>query len=72
MRIGIMSAMQEENSLIIAKMESVEKSECAGRVYAEGCFCGMDVVIAFSRWGKVAASITASHLLTHHNDLLRI
>lgn len=37
--------------------------DVAGRSYREGRFCGADVVLVFSRWGKVAAAMTATALI---------
>lgn len=71
MRIGIMSAMLEENRLLISRMSGAQNFECAGRVYTKGRYLEHDLVVAFSRWGKTASAVTASHLInTFHIDKL--
>lgn len=63
MRIGIMSAMPEENAWLLPKILNGQKSYHAKREFKAGSLFGHEVVITFSRWGKVAAAITASHLI---------
>jgi len=64
MRIGIMGAMPEEVDSIRAQMLDVSMTEHGGRQYHLGQLNGIEVVLAFSRWGKVAASATATSLIT--------
>lgn len=64
MRIGIMSAMHEENNLLVKKISSPIHRQHAQRTFTTGSLCGSEVVLAFSRWGKVAAAITAMHFIT--------
>ncbi len=66
MKIGIMGAMPEEVSGIIEQLGTSRMSRIAGRDYFEGTWRGVDVVVVFSRWGKVAASATAAILLQHY------
>jgi adenosylhomocysteine nucleosidase len=63
MRIGIMSAMIEENLLLSKKLSYQNIFQSAGRTYYKGHYLGHEIVIAFSRWGKIASSITATHLI---------
>lgn len=71
MRIGIMSAMIEENLLLLEKMSKTSIVKSAGRTYTSGQFLGKQIVVAFSRWGKIASAITATELInTHKIDLL--
>lgn len=63
MRIGIMSAMPEENSLLHQEVTLCREVRYANRVYNEGSWLGHEIVLVFSRWGKVAAAITATHLI---------
>ena len=63
MRIGIMSAMVQENLLIAKKLTNVTTQTVASRTYTHGYFMGHEVVIAFSRWGKIASAITSSYLI---------
>jgi adenosylhomocysteine nucleosidase len=63
MRIGIMSAMPEENNLLSQELSDRLDICCAGRIYTKGLWLGHEIISVFSRWGKVAAAITATHLL---------
>jgi len=63
MAIGIMGAMQEEVGGLIAAMEQPRASEHGGRTYWRGTLFGHEAVVVFSRWGKVAAATTATHLV---------
>lgn len=65
MKIGIMGAMHEEVEGIIAHIESKKITELSNRIFYEGKFFGADVVVVFSRWGKVAAATTATLLIQH-------
>lgn len=64
MKIGIMGAMPEEVSGIIEQLDTSRMHRIGGREYLEGTWNGIDVVVVFSRWGKVAASVTATVLLS--------
>lgn len=64
MPIAILSAMAEENASLVHHMLVVKRSEIGRRVYHEGRLWGVDVVVVFSHWGKVAAASTASVLIT--------
>ena len=59
-----MSAMHEENESIVNTMHLDSESTIGGRTYFTGQLCDRDVVVVFSHWGKVAASITATTLIT--------
>ncbi|HVZ41859.1 MAG TPA: 5'-methylthioadenosine/adenosylhomocysteine nucleosidase [Candidatus Kapabacteria bacterium] len=62
--IGIMGAMTEEISALVDAMEPGGRSVRAGlRDYHVGRLWGHDVAVVFSRWGKVAAATTATHLI---------
>ncbi len=61
--IGIMSAMEEEISLLSADLILKEERTIANRKYQRGILYGKEVVIVLSRWGKVAASQTATTLI---------
>ncbi len=68
MTVAIMSAMPEENHCLVAAMtEHSESITYGGRDYHRGKLWGQDVVIVFSRWGKVAAATTATTLITKFN-----
>lgn len=64
MPIGIMSAMREEIETLIHEIEVSEKVIKGMRSYYKGNLWGKDVVLVFSRWGKVASATTATHLIT--------
>ncbi|MFA7327271.1 MAG: 5'-methylthioadenosine/adenosylhomocysteine nucleosidase [Candidatus Kapaibacterium sp.] len=63
MPIGIMSAMHEEIHLLHEQMEVESEVVLGMRTYFIGKLCGKDVVVVFSRWGKVAAASTATALI---------
>jgi adenosylhomocysteine nucleosidase len=66
MALGILGAMSEEVALLCEHLEQVQESRAGGRTYRAGRLFGTPVVVAFSRWGKVAAATTATHLITVH------
>lgn len=71
MKIGILGAMTEEIQIIRDKMEDIKIQTIAGRDYYTGKLYGFDTVLVFSRWGKVAASSTATSLINVFNvDLI--
>jgi len=62
--IGIMAAMPEEIDTLIAEMAGTADSVARGmRTYYKGWLWGRPVVLVFSRWGKVSAATTATHLI---------
>ena len=63
MLLGIMGSMPEEMDKIIAAISNKEIVERGSRVYYRGQLFGQDVVAVFSRWGKVAAAVTTTHLI---------
>jgi len=67
MKIGILGAMNEEVFRLKTDME-IEQSEIRGkREYLIGKLYGHEVVLVFSRWGKVAAASTATTLIDRYN-----
>jgi adenosylhomocysteine nucleosidase len=64
MTIGIMAAMQEEIDTHLQELpaDSVVIDD-RQRTYHSGRLWGTPVVVVFSRWGKVAAATTATHLI---------
>ena len=64
MTIVILTAMPEELTAITSAIEQPVQRTAAGRQITEGRIAGEPVAAAFSRWGKVSAAATASHLLT--------
>lgn len=59
-----MGAMPEEMDKIIAAITNKQIVERGSRLYYRGDLYGQEVVAVFSRWGKVAAATTATHLIT--------
>lgn len=67
MKIGIMGAMHEEIKLITQKIHLHKTSTIGKRTYYEGELMGNDVVVVFSHWGKVAATLTVTTLINSFN-----
>ncbi len=63
MTIGIIGAMKEEISLLLKDIKDCVSTTIAMRSYHCGTLYGKDVVIAFSRWGKVAAAATVTVMI---------
>lgn len=63
MKIGIMSAMNEEIHSLIEAIESPKFSTIGKREYCSGKLWGHETVLVFSRWGKVASASTAVTLI---------
>jgi len=65
MPIGIMAAMQEEIETLLKELPAESGVvEDGRRTYHSGPLWGTPVVAVFSRWGKVAAATTATHLIS--------
>jgi len=62
-KIAIMGAMPEEIAPLLEKVENVKKIEYANNSYYEATYKGKELVIAYSKIGKVFSSLTASTLL---------
>lgn len=65
--IGIISAMSEEIDLLLDEMSDAIETISAGRTYYQGKIQQKDVVIVFSKWGKVASAITATELISNYH-----
>jgi len=63
MKIAVMGAMPEEIEPIVARLDNVRKVEYAANTYYEGTYAGKDVVVAYSKIGKVFAALTATLLI---------
>ena len=61
--IAIMSAMQEEVQALLQNLKNIAPVTKGMRTYYKGILFNKPVVIVFSRWGKVAASATATQLI---------
>ncbi|HOB65801.1 5'-methylthioadenosine/adenosylhomocysteine nucleosidase [Ottowia sp.] len=62
-RTGIVSAMQQELSAVLARMPDEQRQRVAGRDFWVGHWHGHEVVAVLSRVGKVAAATTAAVLI---------
>lgn len=60
---GVMGAMPEEISAILALLENKQQIPCAGRVYHTGRINGHDVVVVNSGASKVSAAHTSAALI---------
>lgn len=61
--IGIMGAMEEEVKDIKRLMTDITVTHSGNREFYQGKINGYDVVLVFSRWGKVASASTATTLI---------
>ncbi len=65
MKIAIMGAMPEEVAPILEKVGSYKTVEYAGNRYYEANYRGIDMVIAYSKIGKVFSTLTATTMIEH-------
>lgn len=63
MRLGIISALQEEQHGLVEAMQNATTALHGGRVYTHGLLWGIDAVCVLSRIGKVAGAVTATLLV---------
>jgi len=63
MKIAIMGAMAEEIEPLLSHVTDIKKTEYAANIYYEANYKGKEVVIAYSKIGKVFASLTATILI---------
>ncbi len=61
--IGIMGAMPEEIDGVVALLSNCKMTEKGKRRYFSGQINGIDTIVVFSRWGKVAAATTVTTLI---------
>ncbi|MBX3389404.1 MAG: 5'-methylthioadenosine/adenosylhomocysteine nucleosidase [Phycisphaeraceae bacterium] len=66
MTIGIMTAVPEEANLLARAMRRDSEHAHGGRTYYTGELEEKRIVLVFSRMGKVAAAVTAQHLIDVH------
>ena len=57
--------MEQEISLVCEMIESPVHIELGGRTFYRGKLNGIDCVACFSKWGKVAATITTTLMIEH-------
>lgn len=65
MKIAIMGAMPEEVAPILEKLGNYTTTEYAGNKYYEAQYRGVDVVVAYSKIGKVFSTLTATTMIEH-------
>lgn len=64
---GIISAMQEEIQALLNELKNVSITEKGMRKYYQGTLFNKEVVLVFSRWGKVASAVTTTQLINDFN-----
>lgn len=65
MKIAIMGAMPEEVAPILEKLGEYKTIEYANNKYYEATYKGVDLVIAYSKIGKVFSTLTATTMIEH-------
>jgi adenosylhomocysteine nucleosidase len=65
MSTAILSALPEEQSALVQRLEHAQRVTRAGRSFWRGDLSGRSVVLALSGIGKVAAATTATALIEH-------
>lgn len=62
-KIAIMGAMPEEVEPIVKKLDNLKETLYGANTYYEGSYNGQEVVVAYSKIGKVFATLTATMLI---------
>lgn len=65
MKIAIMGAMPEEITPILEKTDSYKKVQYAKNSYYEASYKGVELIIAYSKIGKVFSTLTAAAMIEH-------
>jgi len=65
MKIAIMGAMPEEVAPILEKLGEYKTTAYADNEYYEATYNGVEVVVAYSKIGKVFSTLTASTMIQH-------
>ncbi len=63
MIVGIMGAMPEEIEPIISKLDDVKRHEVADNIYYTALYGSLDLVVAYSKIGKVFSALTAATMI---------
>ncbi|WP_353663039.1 5'-methylthioadenosine/adenosylhomocysteine nucleosidase [Hydrogenimonas sp. SS33] len=63
MVVGIMGAMPEEIEPILARLQGVQKHEIADNIYYTALYGSLDLVVAYSKIGKVFSALTAATMV---------
>ncbi|CUV66069.1 5'-methylthioadenosine/S-adenosylhomocysteine nucleosidase [Sulfurovum sp. enrichment culture clone C5] len=61
--IAILGAMREEIEPLLSHMDNIKEVNYANNIFYEASFKGKDVVVAYSKIGKVFSSLTATLLI---------
>ncbi len=64
-KIAIMGAMPEEIAPILEKLGTYKTTQYANNKYYEASYKGVDLVIAYSKIGKVFSTLTATTMIEH-------
>ena len=64
-KIAIMGAMPEEIAPILEKLGTYKTTDYAKNRYYEASYKGVDLVIAYSKIGKVFSTLTATTMIEH-------
>jgi adenosylhomocysteine nucleosidase len=64
--LAIVSAMPEEIAGVLSSLTDVRVREFGRRQFHSGLWHGVETVVVFSRWGKVAAAATVTQLLASY------
>jgi adenosylhomocysteine/aminodeoxyfutalosine nucleosidase len=64
-KIAIMGAMPEEIAPILEKLGEYKTTKYADNEYYEAKYNGIDIVVAYSKIGKVFSTLTASTMIQH-------
>ncbi|WP_324170809.1 5'-methylthioadenosine/adenosylhomocysteine nucleosidase [Sulfurimonas sp.] len=67
MKIAIMGAMPEEIAPILEKLGSYKTTKYADNEYYETTYKGVEIVVAYSKIGKVFSTLTASTMIQYFN-----
>ncbi|WP_415398135.1 5'-methylthioadenosine/adenosylhomocysteine nucleosidase [Sulfurimonas sp. CS5] len=71
MKIAIMGAMPEEVAPILKKLGTYKTTKYADNEYYEASYNGVDIVVAYSKIGKVFSTLTSATMIEHFNcDIL--
>ncbi len=65
MKIAIMGAMPEEISPILEKIGTYKTTAYAGNSYYEATYKGIELIVAYSKIGKVFSTLTATTMIEH-------
>ncbi len=64
-KIAIMGAMPEEIAPILEKLDNYKTTKYANNEYYEATYKGVEVVVAYSKIGKVFSTLTATTMIQH-------